>query len=168
MPQLIRFSKNILGKLTKEQIKAGYKALKLIDKCIANKDAGNKLIEACDAFYTRIPHCFGMQRPPVIRTRKDVKLKIELLEALGDVEIAMKVIKEKSGDAVLSPIDQHYINLNCEITLLKRDSNEFKIVEKYTQITHAKTHNLYKMEVLDVYEVRDDRQIKGYNDIGNK
>lgn len=165
---MIRVSINVLGKLTKEQIKAGYKALKLIDKCITNKDAGNKLIDACDAFYTRIPHCFGMQRPPVIRTRKEVKLKIELLEALGDIEIAMKVIKEKSADTVLNPIDQHYINLNCEIMLLKRDSNEFKIIEKYTQITHAKTHNLYKMEVLDVYEVRDERQIKSYSDIGNK
>ena len=72
-----------IGKLTKEQIKAGYKALKKIDQCITNKKTGNELITACDAFYTRVPHCFGMQRPPVIRTKAEVRAKIEMLETLG-------------------------------------------------------------------------------------
>ena len=80
-----------IGKLTKEQIKAGYKALKKIDQCITNKKTGNELITACDAFYTRVPHCFGMQRPPVIRTKAEVRAKIEMLETLGDIEIALKV-----------------------------------------------------------------------------
>lgn len=48
-----------IGKLTKDQIKAGYSALKLIDQCISKSDFGSKLVAACDAFYTRIPHCFG-------------------------------------------------------------------------------------------------------------
>ena len=48
-----------LGKLTTDQIKAGYLALKKIEKCIQNGTIGNPLIEACDAFYTRIPHNFG-------------------------------------------------------------------------------------------------------------
>lgn len=48
-----------LGKLTTDQIKAGYEALKRIDTCIRNSDFGSKLVKACDEFYTRIPHCFG-------------------------------------------------------------------------------------------------------------
>ena len=47
------------GKLTTEQIKAGYEALKKIDDCIRKNDFGSKLVRACDEFYTRIPHCFG-------------------------------------------------------------------------------------------------------------
>ena len=49
----------MLGKLTTDQIKAGYEALKKIDTCIRNNDFGSKLVKACDEFYTRIPHCFG-------------------------------------------------------------------------------------------------------------
>jgi poly [ADP-ribose] polymerase len=54
-----RFSLQYIGRLTKEQIKAGYSALKAIDQCISKGDFGSKLVAACDAFYTRIPHCFG-------------------------------------------------------------------------------------------------------------
>ena len=158
----------LLGKLTKEQIKAGYKALKKIDQCIENKKTGNELISACDAFYTRVPHCFGMQRPPVIRTRAEVLLKIQLLETLGDIEIALKVIKEE-GDKLLNPIDQHYLNLKCVLHALERSCDEFQVVEKYTQNTHAKTHNQYKMEVMDVFTFEKCQQnVQKFKDVGNR
>ncbi|XP_022104344.1 poly [ADP-ribose] polymerase 2-like [Acanthaster planci] len=69
-----------LGKLTQDQIKAGYTALKKIEQCINSKTVGDKLIKACDEFYTRIPHNFGMRRPPVIKTKEELKAKIALLE----------------------------------------------------------------------------------------
>ena len=56
---MISMSVIIAGKLTQEQIKAGYTALKKIDKCITAEDWGARLVQACDEFYTRIPHSFG-------------------------------------------------------------------------------------------------------------
>lgn len=54
-----RFS-NLLGKLTKDQIKAGFLALKKIDNLIQKgQSSGTSLIQACNEFYTRIPHDFG-------------------------------------------------------------------------------------------------------------
>ena len=156
-----------VGKLTKEQIKAGYKALQKIDQCITNTDFGDKLIKACDAFYTRVPHSFGMQRPPIIRTKQELKLKIQLLEILGDIEIALKVIN-KETDNLLNPIDQHYMALNCELKPISHGSEEFKLVDNYTQNTHAKTHNQYKMEVIDVFECADSRQCQKFKDVGNR
>lgn len=153
--------------MTKEQIKAGYKALKKIEQCISKGQTGNELILACDAFYTRVPHCFGMQRPPVIRTKQEVKLKVQLLETLGDIEIAMKVIKEE-GDHLLNPIDQHYLALKCELSALSRDSEAFGLIEKYTQNSHAKTHNQYKMEILDVFEIKKCQQNQNFKDVGNR
>ena len=47
------------GKLTTDQIKLGYAALKKIEECITRGDFGDKLVQACDQFYTRIPHSFG-------------------------------------------------------------------------------------------------------------
>ncbi|XP_047132029.1 poly [ADP-ribose] polymerase 2 isoform X1 [Hydra vulgaris] len=156
-----------LGKLTKEQIKAGYKALQKIDHCITNKITDDRLILACDAFYTRIPHSFGMQRPPVIKTKLELKLKIQLLEALGDIEIALKVINEKPN-CLLNPIDQHYNALQCKLEPLCHSSNEFQMITKYTQNTHAKTHNQYKMEVTDVFVCNDEKQNTNFIDVGNR
>ena len=155
------------GKLTQEQIKAGYKALQKIDQCITNKNTGDALIKACDAFYTRVPHCFGMQRPPIIRTKKELKLKIDLLETLGDIEIAMKVINEES-DKLLNPIDQHYMGLKCKLKTLDHASEEFQLIDRYTQNTHAKTHNQYKMEVVDVFEITDTPHNENFKDLGNR
>lgn len=49
----------IVGKLTQDQINAGYASLKVIDGCIDRSDFGQKLTQACNDFYTRIPHNFG-------------------------------------------------------------------------------------------------------------
>jgi poly [ADP-ribose] polymerase len=48
-----------LGKLTKDQILAGYKALKTIEAAIERGDHGPGLVQACNDYYTRIPHYFG-------------------------------------------------------------------------------------------------------------
>jgi len=47
------------GRLTKEQIKAGYSALQCIAICIDKANFGAQLTAACNDFYTRIPHYFG-------------------------------------------------------------------------------------------------------------
>ena len=47
------------GKLTEDQIKAGYEALKQIDDLIKAGNTGRDLVDACSLFYTRIPHCCG-------------------------------------------------------------------------------------------------------------
>jgi len=157
-----------LGKLNKDQIKNGYKALQKIEQCIGGAKSRDELIKACDAFYTRIPHCFGMQRLPIISTKQEIKAKIELLEILGDIEIAMKMMAEDTKVDV-HPIDQHYLALGCEMKPLDPASAEFALVNKYTQNTHASTHNQYKMEVMNVFEVNDPRQEQQYNSsIGNK
>eukprot|EP00112_Aurelia_sp_Birch-Aquarium-sp1_P002057 Seg1224.3 transcript_id=Seg1224.3/GoldUCD/mRNA.D3Y31 product=Poly protein_id=Seg1224.3/GoldUCD/D3Y31 len=156
-----------LGKLTKEQIKAGYAALKKIDGFIRKKQIGDGLVKACDEFYTRIPHVFGMSRPPVLRTKEEVQHKMELLEALGDIEIALKVIKENK-DMLLNPIDRHYKALNCQIEAVEHGIEEFQVIEKYLQNTHAKTHNTYKMEVQEIYRLEKEDEIKNFNDCGNR
>eukprot|EP00794_Sanderia_malayensis_P018644 gene18644-20525_t len=156
-----------LGKLTKEQIKAGYSALKRIDTCITQKNFGSGLIMACDEFYTRIPHVFGMHRPPLIRTKEDVQKKLDLLEALGDIEIALKIISENQ-DTLLHPIDRHYNALNCNVEVMEHSEDEFKMIEKYVQNTHAATHNTYKMQVQEVYKINRTEEDKNFNDCGNK
>ncbi|KAK3701458.1 hypothetical protein QZH41_014541 [Actinostola sp. cb2023] len=154
-----------LGKLTTDQIKAGYQALKDIESCINNKDFGKKMVKACDAFYTRIPHCFGMKRPPLITSEEEVKLKIQLLEALGDIQIAVAMLKHEVMDKD-HPVDRHYKSLQCDMTPLDHTLEDFKLVEQYLLNTHAKTHNQYALEVVDIFALK--HQNEAFADVGNR
>lgn len=155
-----------LGRLTKEQIKAGYSALQCIANCIDKAELGGQLTAACNDFYTRIPHYFGMSRPPVIRTKAEVQAKLSLLEALGDIEIAMRVLKDCK--VTENPVDSHYRALNCELRLMDHTDPVFKVIEQYLTNTHAPTHTLYKMKLLDVFEVQRSVELQNFVDYGNR
>ena len=52
-----------LGKLTTNQIKSGYEALKIIEDCIVKNKTGSKQhLDACNQFYTRW-ECFASLSP---------------------------------------------------------------------------------------------------------
>ncbi|KAI8496848.1 Poly [ADP-ribose] polymerase 2 [Branchiostoma belcheri] len=156
-----------LGKLTKQQIKLGYKALKQIESCLNGKTAGSKLLQACNDFYTRIPHDFGMRQPPVIRTHEELKAKLKLLEALDDIEVAMTLLKEKT-DSHQHPVDKQYQALKCQLEPVEHTHPHYKIVEQYLQNTHAKTHGHYTMAVQDIFAVQRAGESESFNDVGNR
>ncbi|KAK2822747.1 hypothetical protein Q5P01_022812 [Channa striata] len=149
-----------LGKLTSEQIRAGYTALKRIEECLQKKGSNRELVEACNQFYTRIPHDFGLKTPPVIRTEEELKEKIALLEALSDIQIAVKMV-QSSAESDEHPLDRQYRSLQCKMEPLDSGSHEYKVIEKYLQSTHATTHSDYTMTVLDIFTV--DRDGEGDN-----
>lgn len=155
-----------LGRLTVEQINAGYIALKKIVNCIQSNNFGPNLTAACDEFYTRIPHTFGMKKPPLIRDSQTVKQKIQLLEALGDIEIAINILKQ--GDITENPIDRTYKSLECEIESLSQNSTEYKLVETYLLNTHAATHTGYSMKLLEVFSCHKSAETSQFLDYGNR
>uniref|UniRef100_B4DV82 Poly [ADP-ribose] polymerase n=1 Tax=Homo sapiens TaxID=9606 RepID=B4DV82_HUMAN len=152
-----------LGKLTVAQIKAGYQSLKKIEDCIRAGQHGRALMEACNEFYTRIPHDFGLRTPPLIRTQKELSEKIQLLEALGDIEIAIKLVKTELQSPE-HPLDQHYRNLHCALRPLDHESYEFKVISQYLQSTHAPTHSDYTMTLLDLFEVEKDGEKEAFRE----
>ncbi|XP_029470799.1 poly [ADP-ribose] polymerase 2 [Rhinatrema bivittatum] len=157
-----------LGKLTVEQIKAGYQSLKKIEGCMKKKQMGKALVEACNEFYTRIPHDFGLKTPPLIRTEEELKEKVQLLEALGDIEIAIKLVKSELNSRE-HPLDQHYKKLHCSLQPLDHSSSEFKVIEKYLQSTHAATHNDYTMTLLDVFDIeKEGEKVVFRRDLANR
>ncbi|XP_043840434.1 poly [ADP-ribose] polymerase 2 isoform X2 [Dromiciops gliroides] len=157
-----------LGKLTVAQIKAGYESLKKIEDCIQSGHSGRTLVEACNEFYTRIPHDFGLRTPPLIRTEQELKDKIQLLEALGDIEIAIKLVKTEPKTPE-HPLDQHYRNLHCALRPLDHSCHEFKVISQYLHSTHAPTHNDYTMTLLDVFEVEKEGENEAFRkDLPNR
>jgi len=156
-----------LGKVTTEQISAGYQSLKNISDCInKGKISGPEIIEACNDFYTRIPHEFGMRKPPLIKTSEMVKSKLQLLEALSDIQVALKMLSTVEDEG-LHPVDRKYKQLDVNIHPLAKDSKEWKMVDHSVQSTHATTHSMYSMEVLDVFSLDKSKEVDNYEDRGN-
>lgn len=76
-----------------------------------------------------------------------------MLDNLLEIEIAYNLLKSGADDSSMDPIDSHYQKLNCKIEVLDKQSEEFSIIEKYVKQTHAQTHNLYDLEIEDVFKV---------------
>uniref|UniRef100_A0A2P2HY51 Poly [ADP-ribose] polymerase n=1 Tax=Hirondellea gigas TaxID=1518452 RepID=A0A2P2HY51_9CRUS len=161
-----------LGKLTKEQIKAGYLALLDISN-IVNQGSGKvdnrALLQACNNFYTRVPHYFGMKVPPMIRTPSEVRDKLQLLEALGDIQAAMTFLNSGDLDDGLHPTDRHYNGLQCDIKTLAPQDDDYKLISKYVSLNHGSTHSSYKLQVDTVYEcVKSSEQDRFMSSVGNR
>ncbi|XP_053558208.1 poly [ADP-ribose] polymerase 2 [Bombina bombina] len=157
-----------LGKLTVEQIRAGYCSLQRIENCIKKQKLGKDLIEACNEFYTRVPHDFGLRTPPLIRTADELALKIQLLEALGDIQIAVKLASQELN-SMEHPVDRQYRQLHCSLQPLEKTSADFQLIERYLQSTHASTHNDYTMTLLHVFQMqREGEESKFRTDLSNR
>uniref|UniRef100_A0ACB8EWT8 Poly [ADP-ribose] polymerase 2 n=1 Tax=Sphaerodactylus townsendi TaxID=933632 RepID=A0ACB8EWT8_9SAUR len=139
-----------LGKLTAEQIQAGYQSLQKVEACLKRKQTGRTLLEACNEFYTRIPHDFGLRTPPLIKTEEELQEKAQLLEALGEIRIAIKLVRSEQLDQE-HPLDRSYRGLNCQLQPLERDNPDFQILERYLLSTHAPTHKDYTMTLLEAF-----------------
>ncbi|KAJ3083976.1 hypothetical protein HK102_000808 [Quaeritorhiza haematococci] len=76
-----------------------------------------------------------------------------MLDTLLDMEIAMTIIK--GGDAAEEEedvIDVHHRKLQTDFEVLDHETEEFKLVEKYAQTTHAPTHTAYKLKIEEVFK----------------
>lgn len=108
-----------LGKLSKATISRGFQALKdlsalLDDPSLAGSQYGTSFPQASEQlsnlFFTIIPHSFGRNRPPVIRTQTLLKKEIELLESLGDMKDAALLMKVDKKEEI-NELDRQFRGL---------------------------------------------------------
>lgn len=160
-----------LGKISKKQIKDAFAHLKDIENELKKPSPHQAtLLSHSSMFYTLIPHDFGMMVPPVIKSLEMLKRKMELLDILGDLEIASKLLAEAKKSGV-NPIDQAYDSLNCELAPISHSSPEFLQVQTYVQNTHGKTHTAFRLTVAEVFKVRrsvEELRYKAYEGLHNK
>ncbi|XP_041018200.1 poly [ADP-ribose] polymerase 2-A isoform X3 [Juglans microcarpa x Juglans regia] len=142
-----------LGKLSKSTILKGYDVLKRIADVIG-KSNRKKLEELSGEFYTVIPHDFGFRkmREFVIDSPQKLKHKLEMVEALAEIEVATKLLKDDTGIED-DPLYSHYRRLHCELTPIGVDSKEFHMIAKYMQNTHAKSHSNYDVDIVQIFRV---------------
>uniref|UniRef100_A0A7I4FF06 Poly [ADP-ribose] polymerase n=2 Tax=Physcomitrium patens TaxID=3218 RepID=A0A7I4FF06_PHYPA len=152
-----------LGKLSKSTILKGYEVLKRLAAALDDKSssARRSIQELTSEFYTVIPHDFGFKHMQnfIIDTPQKLKHKLEMVEALGEIEVATKLLSN-DNDEDDDPAYTHYKRLNCEMEPLDTTSDEYALVKQYMEKTHGQTHYGYKLELLNVFKL----QREGEND----
>ena len=90
-----------LGKLSDSTLKRGNMALREISEVLSDptlamtrygEDQRAALATLTSRYYTIIPHVFGRKKPPVIDTLARLKREAELIEGLGEMEIANEIM----------------------------------------------------------------------------
>ncbi|MFT7801498.1 poly ADP-ribose polymerase 3 [Arapaima gigas] len=154
-----------LGKLSKMQIAKGFEVLEKLEEAVKKKSKKADLEALSSRFYTIIPHNFGRKKPPVIDTSEIVDQKKEMLLVLADIEIAQGLeaetekIKEQMVQDVPHPVDQNYSSLQCNLSLLGKDTEDYKIIEKYLKETDERG-----LEIVDVWKVDRHHEAERFKD----
>ncbi|CAH9054994.1 unnamed protein product [Cuscuta europaea] len=142
-----------LGKLSKSTISKGYNVLKRIAEVISNSNR-TMLENLSSEFYTVIPHDFGYKkmRDFTIDTPQKLKRKLEMVESLGLIEVATKLLEDPTG-LQDDPLYYHYQQLNCQMTPVEVGTKEYLMVERYMKNTHANTHSNYTVDIINLFRV---------------
>lgn len=144
-----------LGKISVKQIEKARELLNIATD-IVNKNGcpidENEICEITSEFYTLIPYSCGRNVPPIIDTMDIIGKNMEMLDDLKNIQVGTTIIENTESNKD-NPIDSVYSSLNATITPLDKQSNIYTEIEKYVYNTHAKTHNHYTTELLDVFQV---------------
>lgn len=82
----------------------------------------------------------------MIRTAVEVKEKLDLLQALGDIQAAMTFLNQSPIDDGVHPSDRHYSGLQCDIESLDPQSDTYKVtlnVKNFSQLVKSQFNPLY-------------------------
>ncbi|KAL1664848.1 PARP-1-like protein [Schizophyllum commune] len=168
-----------LGKLSKNTILQGFSALKQLADVI--KDPNGEVAKAnggqraaiehfSGVYYSIIPHAFGRNRPTPIGDERVLKAELDLVDALGDMEVASKLIssstpRDESG-APMNPLDAKFRSLELtRIEPIARASAEFAALEAYVNNTHGATHH-FRVGVRHIYRVERESETVAWKKAG--
>ncbi|KAJ7226070.1 poly polymerase catalytic domain-containing protein [Mycena pura] len=172
-----------LGKLAKSTILNGFAALKTLSDVI-NEPQGDTarenggFVKACETlssrYYSIIPHDFGRNRPVSISSKAMLEKELELVDALGDMEIASKLIaanKKVDEDAEgnpINPMDKNFHSLNLtSMAPVKRTSAEFDVLDAYVRDTHGHTHGHIRAKITSAFRVERAAETAAWNEAGH-
>ncbi|XP_015084364.2 LOW QUALITY PROTEIN: poly [ADP-ribose] polymerase 2-like [Solanum pennellii] len=160
-----------LGKLSKKTILKGYDVLKNIADVIGQSNR-TLLEDLSSQFYTVIPHDFGFQKMCefVIDTPPKLKRKIEMVEALAEIEVTTKLLEDNT-DIQEDPLFYQYEQLGCKLVPVEVGSQEYLMIESYMKNTHAKIHSGYAVDIVQVFRASrngENERFQKFSDTSNR
>jgi poly [ADP-ribose] polymerase len=141
-----------LGKLSKNTLNQGLAVLRRIES-VLDGNSKEDLTGLSGEFASLIPHDFGFRHMSnfIIRTKPELKRKIDMIANLAEMKIASTLLSE--GDEFEDPTLEHYSSLKCNLKPLDATESAYKLVTEYITNTHAPTHSSYRLKVLDIFEI---------------
>ncbi|KAJ3185854.1 Poly [ADP-ribose] polymerase 1 [Gaertneriomyces sp. JEL0708] len=168
----IDLSKLPLGKISNNMITEAYNVLA---EALNVVDSPRRIVGLSNKFFTLVPHDFGSGNAPLLDNEGIIRDKLQMLDTLKDIEIATTLLRKNPNAGVQSdedPLDVHYRNLKTQLEVIAKESEEYKIVSKCAETTHAPTHSEYSLDVINVFRVEREceaeRYMKYSQDIPNK
>lgn len=168
-----------LGKLAKSTILNGFSALKSIAEVLAEPNGAKAAehggqrqacIDLTNAYYSVIPHSFGRRHPTIIDKPDILKRELELVDALGDMEIANKIMsdnrpKDADGNPI-NPLDANFRSLDLKtIDPVQRDSKEWTAIDNYMTGSHGSTHH-FTSKLKNLFRVERHGETDAWNKAG--
>ena len=172
-----------LGKLSPVTLTTGLNILKEIESELKNKYPNKENLKKYSSeFYTQIPHNFGFQKMAnfIIDTIEKVKEKINMISALSDMKITLKILEnvdkestEEYENEEEKQIHDYYNQLKCDIRSISPTEEIYSILNKYLTAKVNKGDDYYgyrnRISLLKAYELnRHGEKEKFKNDLGNK
>mmetsp|Transcript_55329 Transcript_55329/g.83735 ORF Transcript_55329/g.83735 Transcript_55329/m.83735 type:complete len:918 (-) Transcript_55329:210-2963(-) len=171
-----------LGALSPTQIAKGYTVLESLEDAIKAGANNNEIMELTSEFYTIIPHAFGRQRGPILRSASDVQAKFDMLNILSDIEVAQAMQKEKKQkeestvaeqeELLPNPSDLHYNQLLTDLSLLDpTKDDDYKTIEVYFNDTKRSSGHRGGMSLDKIWRVNrhgEDARFATHESLGNR
>lgn len=93
-----------------------------------------------------------------------------MLASLSQIQIYSNLMSQKTDhNNHLADIDIKYSKLKCDIAPLPKESSIYEVLKQYLTNTHAKTHDKYSMELVDIFTLRRPQQNEKFmENLGNR
>ena len=177
-----------LGKLSPVTLTNGLNILKEIETELKKKNPDNDILKQLSSnFYTQIPHDFGFQKMAnfIIDDIEKVKSKIDMISALSDMKITLKILENVDDDQEEyenqeeKQLNDYYKKLNCDIKTISPKDKIYDILNKYLTAKQKKDNDLYNdfgsyyggrnnLSIVKAYELNRHGESDKFKDYGNK
>ncbi|KAK7688213.1 hypothetical protein QCA50_008583 [Cerrena zonata] len=165
-----------LGKLSQSTIKNGFAELSILsevlDKPMGETAASHGGFEAAveiltGRYYSLIPHIFPRDiHPTIINNRELLKRELDLVDALGDIEVTSKLISssiptDESG-APINVLDAHFRSLQLSSMFpIESSSKEFHGLHQYV-IDTSGPNTESTIKILHAYRVERQHETEAW------
>ena len=79
--------------------------------------------------------------------------QVEMVEALGNIQLAGRALADPSDAPTLHPVDARYAELRTQLTPIDRNSSMHQLLQEYLRNTHGATHSSYSLQLEQAFEV---------------
>lgn len=161
-----------LGQLSKAQVQRGFDVLVEIQDALDHASTQHKLAALSSHFYTVIPHAFGRRRPPLIDSAEKLRIKLDMLNVLSDIELALAIHEDAQvthQQQQANPLDKNYASLKCALTPVDKKSDEYAMIDTYLKATrgsYGRSHTI--VDAFRADRTGTDARFAQHKDLANR